>query len=73
MKLSGKYGDPETVARRQLERDTALTNLGLRILHVKWDEVFSGTGIRTIRGFYYHVAALRGGYLGSWRLADLRR
>ena len=73
VKLSGKYGDPETVARRQLERDTALTNLGLRILHVKWDEVFSGTGIRTIRGFYYHFAALRGGYLGSWRLADLRR
>lgn len=73
VKLSGVYGDPETMARRRLERDTALTNLGMRILHVEWAEVFTGAGVKTIREFYRRFAKLGGGYLGGWRLADLRR
>ncbi|MFD5869072.1 hypothetical protein ACFWGD_10755 [Corynebacterium sp. NPDC060344] len=73
VKLSGEYGDPETVALKRLERDTALTNLGMRILHVKWAEVFSGAGAKTIREFFMHFSKLRGGYLGGWRLADLKR
>lgn len=73
VKTSGIYGEPFEIARAQLARDAALTNLGMRILHVKWAEVFSGSGIKTIREFYEHFAKLGGGYLGGWRLADLKR
>lgn len=73
VKMSGKYGDPVTAARKRLERDTALTNLGMRILHLKWAEVFTETGIPTIRSFYGQFERFSGGYIGTWRLADLHR
>lgn len=73
VKMSGRYGDPVDVARRRGERDAALMRLGMRVLHVRWDEVFRLAAVETIRRFYAQFAVPGARYLGQWRLAELRR